>query len=184
MDFEEVSAEGVALIQHIREVANKVTDLSRSFIKGGQTLTPVYMFLVKDGDRMENLMFPCAQLPTKDHVGAAIRSIAANLKVIAVIHITEAYSLWRPLTIDDVREITEKYDGRVSKHPEARDVAMFNVTCNVRGNLESLSKMLLIDESVKPRRILEEKDWDRYSGKDSRMEGRMVVPHELLVPIE
>lgn len=184
MNHEGVSEEGIKLIEQIREFTLVMADKARGFIEQGQTLTPVYMFLVKDGDKFGSVMFPVAQLPTKDHIGVAIRMIAQTLKVIAVVNISEAYSLWRTLTLEDVKEIEEKYNGRVSLHPEAKDVAMISLSYNVMGGLEAMSKLILIDESVKPRRIADERDWEYMGGKDCSLVGRMVVPHEMLEPIK
>lgn len=180
--LEHVSPEGVEMITKMQETAAFLCNHARNMVREGQILTPIYFFFIQNEDgSISPLILPVANLPDKDTIGEVIRAIAKKRRnVIAVVHINEAYSLWRGLTKEDVKEIDEKYEGRVSQHPDCKDIVMFSLTCNANGKGEYMTKMMLIDESVSPRQIVDEKDWTRMD----RMEGRMAIPFDLLMPIK
>lgn len=186
MRFDGLSGPGLKLVDDVRSFVLNLLAKARAKLADGETLVGIHFFLLlgEDGKRQVGMLFDDS-LPSKNAVGASIREIAKTFKVVAVVHVCEGWSLWGKVTKEEADEIMNKYDGQVSKHPRACDVAFVNAVYNVRGRPHFVVKMLKIDETQTPRLVVDEAPWMVGGGGSSeRFEGRMVVPHDLLAEIE
>lgn len=185
MRFDGVSEVGLATISKIREVTLTILAVAKKNLDDGETLEQLYFFMMldKDGNSQTGIL-PAGEIPTNELIGQAIREIAATNRVIAVVHVCEAWSLWGKVAKEEFDDIANTYGGQVRKHPKAVDVAFVNVVYNVLGRGHFMHKMFRVDETQTPRKVVDEADWFMGGEAGAGLQGRMVVPYELLEEIK
>lgn len=172
-----LSPQGLKTLEKIRGIADTIWNTTRQIVVDGGFQHPLFFFLRESGK--------IDVLPITAEAHMAIERVLSEAmkkeSTVAVFHACEGKTIWPSASPEDEKVIDERYGGRVSLHPKARDVVLVHTDYVIQGKRETGTRMLLTDDSKKPRPILEEQNLPPGPG-DSR--GRFVGQLGLFKSIE
>lgn len=184
-DFEtNFAQENIVTGQSMIDFINHTVDihiLAMKFFmeKNNEDMPMVFQVITSD---LKMIIFPPEIFSiSKDVAADFIRFIANKFNAVAVIHVSECWTISKAKNKETILAELEKY-GSVSQHPER--VECFNIMAfyNIRGKSKCDAYMAPIIRHTDGTRSLDELNATRNVLEDTS--GRMTIPAEFLVPIE
>jgi len=176
----ETTITGKDLIDFIKFSIENHVETMKAFLKNEtEEFSMIFQIITSD---MKIIIFPPAitNIP-KELAADFARSLAKRYNAVAVIHVTECWTLTNIKSREEMDIELEKY-GSISNHPDR--IECFNVMAsyNIRGKgvCEVYSAPILhITDGI---RMLDEENAKRNVFED--VKGNMTIPSEYLIPIE
>lgn len=155
----------------------------KNFIKeSDKELSMIFQIITSD---MKSIVFPPEIIGnlSKEAISSIVKGLIKKYSAIAVIHISEAWTLKADKNSDEknITEEARKY-GSISNHPDR--VECFNITAsyNVQGKMRFTICMYPIIRHENGKRSLDEENMTHF--ETEKASGLFVIPPEFFIPIE